>query len=97
MSKFSSLHNSTIFTHEEDLSAFKTLSLCMYVCMLYIGIQESSVTHDLLRAKVDKLMQFFCVFSCTLWKAIFFLKKIGGPESSFEAVGCTPVYSGLGL
>jgi len=32
-SKFSTLHNSTIFTHEEDLSAFKTLSLCMYdVC-----------------------------------------------------------------
>ena len=32
-SKLSTLHNSTIFTHEEDLSAFKTLSLCMYVCM----------------------------------------------------------------
>ena len=36
-SKLSTLHISTIFTHEEDLSAFKTLSLCiymyMYVCM----------------------------------------------------------------
>ncbi len=28
-SKLSTLHISTIFTHEEDLSAFKTLSLCM--------------------------------------------------------------------
>ena len=29
---------STIFIHEEDLSAFKTFSLCMYVCMhvLYV-------------------------------------------------------------
>ena len=28
-SKLSTLHISTIFTHEEDLSAFKTLSLCI--------------------------------------------------------------------
>ena len=38
-SKLPTLHKSTIFTHEEDLSAFKTLSLCMYVCFHSMSVK----------------------------------------------------------